>query len=75
MITAEECLARMNDPSWYGEYDENGVNLTVIRANLKRTPEQRLRRGDRTARQLMELIAYVKQRTSQLSELAESDHE
>jgi hypothetical protein len=50
----------MHDPSWYGEYDENGVNLSIIRANLKRTPVERLRRGDRTARCMLELIAYVK---------------
>jgi hypothetical protein len=29
------------------EFDENGVNLTLIRENLRLSPEDRLRRGDR----------------------------
>ena len=42
---------------WYGEQDENGIDLSLIRENLKLTPLQRIRKGaDGTfqAKQLME---------------------
>lgn len=47
----------MRSPTWYGEQDENGVDLSLIRENLKLTPEERLRNGDAHAastRRLME---------------------
>ena len=47
MMTAEEYLAKMKDPLWYGEQDENGVDLSIIRENLKLTPTVRLRKGDK----------------------------
>ena len=28
----------MHDPLWYGEQDENGVDLSLIRSNLERSP-------------------------------------
>jgi hypothetical protein len=46
-MTAEEYLEKMKDPLWYGEQDENGVDLSLIRENLKKTPTQRLRDADR----------------------------
>ncbi len=45
-MTAEEYLQRMRDPHWYGERDENGVDLSLIRENLKLTPTERVRKGD-----------------------------
>jgi hypothetical protein len=39
----------------FPEQDENGVDLTLIRANLRLTPSQRLRRGDRASRNVMRL--------------------
>ena len=30
-----------------GEYDQNGVDLSLIRANMKLTPEERARRAER----------------------------
>lgn len=33
-------------PRWYGEQDENGVDLSIIRENFKRTVEERLRRAE-----------------------------
>ncbi len=47
----------MRSRTWYGEQDENGVDLSLIRENLKLTPEERLRNGDAHAastRRLME---------------------
>jgi hypothetical protein len=58
MLTAEEYLARLRDPKWYGEQDENGVDLSLIRENLKMTPEERLLRGDQGRRSALELMKY-----------------
>lgn len=33
-------------PLWYGEQDENGVDLSLIRSNLKVSVEQRLRQSE-----------------------------
>jgi hypothetical protein len=47
-----------SDPLWYGEQDENGTDLSLIRANLRLTPKERLLQGDRarsSALRLMEI--------------------
>ena len=54
-MTKEEYLRKMGDPRWYGEQDENGVDLSLIRENLKLTPEERLRRMEQEAEAAMEL--------------------
>ena len=41
-MTAEEWIRANCGPHQYGEQDENGVDLSLIRENLKLTPEQRL---------------------------------
>jgi len=43
---------------WYGEQDENGVDLSLIRANLKLTPRERLLRGDRARQSALRLLEY-----------------
>jgi hypothetical protein len=58
MIPADEYLRRLRDPLYYGEQDENGVDLSLIRENLKLTPEERLLRGDRARRSALELLEY-----------------
>jgi hypothetical protein len=58
MMTAEEYLEKMNDPLWYGEQDENGVDLSLIRENLKLTPEERLLKGDQGRISALELRKY-----------------
>jgi len=52
-------LRRMNDPRWYGEQDENGVDLVLIKANLRLTPDERLRRGDRATSDALRLKRWV----------------
>ena len=37
------------------EFDKNGVNLTVIRENLKLTPTERLRKADERRRWAIDL--------------------
>ncbi len=46
----------MRSPTWYGEQDENGVDLSLIRANLKLTPLERIRRGDRARRDALRMM-------------------
>jgi hypothetical protein len=45
----------MRSPTWYGEQDENGVDLSLIRENLKLTPEERLLQADHARRSALEL--------------------
>jgi len=45
-------------PHYYGEQDENGVDLSLIRENLKLTPLERIRRGDLARRQTLRLLEY-----------------
>jgi hypothetical protein len=44
----------------YGEQDENGVDWSILRANLRLTPLERLRRADAAARSLLRLRANVR---------------
>jgi hypothetical protein len=44
----------------YGEQDENGVDLSIIRENLRLTPQQRLRRGDGATTDLLRLREIVR---------------
>jgi hypothetical protein len=55
MTSAEEYLRRLQDPLYYGEQDENGVDLSLIRENLKLTPEERLIKGDKARRAAIEM--------------------
>jgi hypothetical protein len=57
-MTADEYLAKLKDPRWYGEQDENGVDLSLIRHNLMLTPEERLLRGDAARRGALSLLRY-----------------
>jgi hypothetical protein len=57
-LSADEYLKKLQDPLWYGEQDENGVDLSLIRENLKLTPEERLLRGDRAREDALRLLEY-----------------
>jgi hypothetical protein len=46
---------------WYGEQDANGVDLSLIRENLKLTPSERLLRGDRARQSALQLLEYGRQ--------------
>ncbi len=61
MMTAEEYLQKMRDPLWYGEQDENGTDLSLIRSNLQVSPEERLLRGDRGRFSALQLRKYGEQ--------------
>jgi len=49
---------RFLGPGYYGEQDENGVDLSVIRENLKLTPLERIRRADAARRQALLPLEY-----------------
>jgi hypothetical protein len=50
-------LAR-SDKLWYGEYDENGVDLSLLRLTLSLTPSERLKLMDKHARDTLKLLEY-----------------
>ena len=58
MRNNENTLRSSQDPCWYGEQDANGVDLSLIRENLKLTPQERLLRGDRARRSALQLLEY-----------------
>jgi hypothetical protein len=39
-----------------GQYDENGVDLSLIQANLRLTPTERARRADRARRAALRVM-------------------
>jgi hypothetical protein len=45
-------------PLWYGEQDESGVDLSLIRENLKLTPRERLIRAEQTRLSTLRLMEY-----------------
>ena len=56
-MTAEEYLKLLANPRWYGEQDENGVDLSLIRENLRLTAHERLVKGDRGRHNALRLRA------------------
>jgi hypothetical protein len=46
----------------YGEQDDNGVDVSLIRRNLQLSPLERAMQGARLAKQAKELRAYGKRR-------------
>ena len=54
-MTPEQQAAFQKWTNGYGEQDENGIDLSLIRANLKLTPLERVRRGDQARRMALEL--------------------
>jgi hypothetical protein len=46
---------------WYGEQDANGVDISLIRNNLKLMPSERLLRGDRARQSALRLLEYGRQ--------------
>ncbi|MCH8052712.1 MAG: hypothetical protein IH895_01500 [Planctomycetes bacterium] len=46
------------DPLDYGEQDENGIDLSLIRENLRLTPLERIRKADAARRQALRLLEH-----------------
>jgi hypothetical protein len=58
MMDANDDRSRDHGSHYYGEQDENGIDLSLIRENLKLTPLERIRRGDLARRQALRLLEY-----------------
>jgi hypothetical protein len=51
----EAYLKKLADPHYYGEQDENGVDLSLIRHNMQMTVEERLEQACRARRVALRL--------------------
>jgi hypothetical protein len=47
---------KQGDPNWYGEQDENGVDLSLIRRLLTLTPTERVRLGEEARASTLRLM-------------------
>ena len=54
----------------YGEQDENGIDLSLIRENLRLTPLERIRRGDIARRRALELMEYGRRHRQEIARRA-----
>lgn len=59
-MTSKEYLKKLQDPLWYGEQDANGVDLSLIRENLRLSPTERLRRADQSRVAVLRLKSHVR---------------
>jgi hypothetical protein len=57
-MSGEQDTKRFFGPDYYGEQDENGIDLSLIRENLRLTPLERIRKGDAARRQALRLLEY-----------------
>ena len=57
-MAVEKEKTRKQSTDDYGELDDNGVDLSLIRMNLRLTPAERLRRGDKARRDAVRLLEY-----------------
>ena len=48
-------MATSTSEKWYGEQDDNGVDLSLIRELLKLSPLERVRRGDKAKKDALRL--------------------
>ncbi len=55
---ADDEWLRYCGPNWYGEQDENGIDLSLIRENLKLTPLERIRKAESLCRYAEKLREY-----------------
>ncbi len=55
-------MKKINDPRYYGEQDENGVDLSLIQGNLRLTPLERLRKGDAATTDALRIRRHAQQR-------------
>jgi hypothetical protein len=58
MTIESSILVGQSGPIDYGEQDENGIDLSLIRENLKLSPLARIRQADAARRQALLLMEY-----------------
>lgn len=49
---------RMRSSAYCGQQDQSGVDLSLIRENLRLTPTERVRRADRARRDALRVLEY-----------------
>ncbi len=60
-LKEQEPRSDFGAPTWYGDQDENGVDLSLIRELLKLTPIERLRRMDKATSDAIRLRQHGKE--------------
>ena len=53
---SQEQLEKYLSENPYGYQDENGIDLTLILANLRMTPDERVRQAQQAAQQLARML-------------------
>lgn len=60
MSSLPDPIAKYCGPHYYGEQDENGTDLSLIRENLRLSPMERVRKADMARRQTLVLMEYAR---------------
>lgn len=60
---------KQGDKNWYGEQNADGVDLSLIRANLRLTVDQRLKRGDMARQNALALMEHARRINPKLARL------
>lgn len=55
---------KQGDKNWYGEQNADGVDLSLIRENLKLSVDERLRRSDDGYESAVALLRYAQERAT-----------
>jgi hypothetical protein len=61
----EAFLKKLADPHYYGEQDENGVDLSLIRRNLAMTVEERIAQASRARKSALRTLEIGRQNRQQ----------
>jgi hypothetical protein len=56
--SVSDYLSKLQDPRYYGEYSESGVDIGLIKYMLSLTPYERVRRMEQHARDCQTLREY-----------------
>lgn len=67
MADDQQPKPKWGDRDWYGEQDANGVDISLIRANLRLSVDERLAKGDQGRLSAQQLMRYPRQDGDQFS--------
>lgn len=66
-MTPEQWAAFQAWSHGYGDQDENGIDLSLIRSNLKLTPLERIRRAEQHRQSILALNEYGRRHREELA--------